>query len=191
MARMLRDRPTASNPRFIADNAEKLAAGAAGLAGAGWVNDSFLAPIAKNIGGGGSPTVSKAIDAFTTLVAAYGLGYVTRMVAPKYSFDVQFGGSILGAGKLIAALVPGFSISSQVPFGGTSSTAAAAGAAAGAALPSGSTGASGSMAALPPGGASNGAVAASAAPVASATATRYPPFTGYVRPVQPNFQVGL
>ena len=111
-------RPVASNPDVFGEDLAKLGWMAVGLAGASFVNDKLVSPIARQVlpGVAAGGATGKALDAGTTAATAWGLGEGIGMIAGAANGRyVKAGGLVLAAGKGISVVVPGFSISASVP----------------------------------------------------------------------------
>src|SRR5579885_1796158 len=103
------------NPEIFGEEIGDVGLKAVGLAATALVNDQLIAPVAKPLTSGFGATGSKVADAVTTVVSAWGIGEIVRIVDGQVGRDLRQGGLILAAGRLISAFIPGFQISAQVP----------------------------------------------------------------------------
>lgn len=117
MARFVASRRAnpASNPSVFGEDVTDLAITAAGLGATAFANDQLVAPVVRNVTPSGSELTTKAVDAGTTGVTAWLLGELVGMLDNATGRKVRRGGLILATGKLISAVVPGFSISAKIP----------------------------------------------------------------------------
>jgi hypothetical protein len=118
MARFLKTKRTnPANPNVFGEDAESLAWKALGVGGTAWVNDSFAAPIVKQMvpSLSAQPMMAKLTDAATTGVSAWLVGEGVSVVNSRVGRQMKIGGLILGAARFISAFVPGFQISATMP----------------------------------------------------------------------------
>jgi hypothetical protein len=110
--------PDLPNPTVFGVDLVDAMVGAAGAAGAGYLNDKILAPVSQGIVGGvtnANNTIGQLVDAFTTILSAWVIGRVVGTVDRRAGRVAELGGGMLGGGKAIAAFVPGFSLSARFP----------------------------------------------------------------------------
>lgn len=107
--------PNPTNPSVFGEDVTDLAITAAGLGATAFANDMLVSPVVKQVIPAGTDMTAKAADAATTGVTAWLLGQIVSMVDTSTGRRVRRGGLILATGKLISAVVPGFSISAKIP----------------------------------------------------------------------------
>jgi len=119
MARFLdRRRHNPVNPPVVLGlDLEDVAWGTGGLFATSLGNDKVIAPLLRNLVPGvyANSLMAKVIDASTTFGTAYLLGEVAARAKERAGRMVQIGGSFLAGARLLAAFVPGFQLSAEVP----------------------------------------------------------------------------
>lgn len=110
--------PERENPALFGVDLVDAVVGAIGAAGAGYVNDRIVQPAVRPLVGGFSNadnTIGQILDGVTTILSAVGIGRVVELFDRHHGMVAQFGGGIYGGGKILAAFVPGFSLSARFP----------------------------------------------------------------------------
>ncbi len=119
MARFLdRRRHNPANPPVVLGlDLEDVGWGTGGLFATGLGNDKVVAPILRNIVPGvyANEMMGKVIDAGTTFATAYLLGELAARAKERGGRMVQVGGSFLAGARFLAAFIPGFQLSAEVP----------------------------------------------------------------------------
>ena len=113
MARYL----TARNPEIVGVDIVEAAWVALGIPAAGLVDDKLVFPLVKQLVPQitANETVGKLADAGTTAASAWGVGTAVGMLDYTIGKRLKYGGVLYAVGKVIASLVPGFSISGTFP----------------------------------------------------------------------------
>lgn len=146
MARVLADGggaggPVLSNPSILGVDLQAGAEIVAGMVGTAWISDKLIGPLTDPLVSGfrtANNVVGQAIDGVATIGSAYVLSWaVDKVASPSTASMVLLGGGALGISKMLAALIPGLSLSARYPdvFGGINLLGS--GAPSPAALPSG------------------------------------------------------
>lgn len=124
MARVIRDGggdalPVLSNPSILGVDLQAGAEIVAGMVSTAWVVDKIVGPLTDPLVAGfrtSSNVAGQAVDGFATIAAAYLVSAATDKVASSSTAAmVLLGGGALGISKLIAALIPGLSLSARYP----------------------------------------------------------------------------
>lgn len=113
MARRVHRNP--ANPEVFGEDVEPLAWEAVGLGLTAVVNDKLVAPVIVGVVPKSSATITKAVDAAGTGLTAWLLGEAIGMINGRIGHLIRRGGVLLGIGKSISILLPGFSISGSLP----------------------------------------------------------------------------
>ncbi len=106
------------NPDFFGVSLGAAALVAVGIAFTGWVNDKVVNPVIRPmLPGLAEPNnlEGQAIDAVTTAVAGVIAGEAVGLVDKPAGKMIRFGGVTFGVAKLIAAIVPDYSLSAKFP----------------------------------------------------------------------------
>lgn len=107
-----------ANPVLFGEDLAPLAVEAGGLSLTAWVNDKLLAPVYGKLVAVQGEVLAKTADALGTGLSAYLTGEaVAVLFGSRYGRLVRRGGMILGVGKGISIVLPGFSISGSLPTG--------------------------------------------------------------------------
>lgn len=82
-----------------------------------WLNDSIIAPLGKRLLPSlyQNQTIGKLVDAFTTFLAAYGVGVVVGAVSRPVGDLMHLGGGVLAGARLVTVVIPGFQLSAKTP----------------------------------------------------------------------------
>jgi hypothetical protein len=110
----------ARNPVYVGgEDLISLGWAAVGLTLSAYTNDKVVAPVTHRVFRtlpSGDSFVGKLIDAVTTGMSSFVVGWVVGLVNRRVGRNMFHGGMILAAGKVISAFIPGFAISAQAGF---------------------------------------------------------------------------
>lgn len=107
-----------ANPSLFGEDLAPLAVEAGGLSLTAWFNDKIASPFYSQILSFQGDVLAKAADAIGTGLSAWLAGEaVGLLLGHRYGRLVRRGGMILGVGKGISIVLPGFSISGSLPSG--------------------------------------------------------------------------
>jgi len=107
---------TKQNPKIFGEDIVDLAVEAAGVGATAVVNDKLVAPIVSRfIAFTPDSPQAKVADAGSTMGAALVGGAIVGMISKRYGYLVKKGGMLLGAAKGVSIIVPGFSLTGNIP----------------------------------------------------------------------------
>jgi hypothetical protein len=104
------------NPTFFGEDLTPLAIEAVGLTLTAFTNDKVAAPLYQQIFTNQGSVVGKAADAAGTGLSAWLTGEVVGLLfGSRFGRLIRRGGMLLGVGKGISIVLPGFSITGSLP----------------------------------------------------------------------------
>lgn len=105
------------NPDFLGEDLVTVGWQALGLGASGAVNDKVVAPLVSRVvpGNFSGGAMGKLVDAFTTAIAAWGVGEVVGFASRNVGRKLKHGGFILAGGKALSAFIPGYGLSANFP----------------------------------------------------------------------------
>ncbi len=104
------------NPRVLGEELTDLAAEFVGISGAAVVNEQWVAPLVQRVIPPSSDTVmAKVLNAATTAASALGLGWAIGKIDKRWGALAKRGGVMLAGVNLVSAVIPGVSLSGQIP----------------------------------------------------------------------------